>query len=550
MSVQAPAVPDNLYFPPPPTAPLPKPKARFPLRTAHKKRPSLEVVTGFDAADPLTMRSAPKLSAMDVTFTAARAVQFASLIAVIGLCANFISIIATADHNPPAELVGTLTVSVMAVIYAVITYILYYDAMLPLLATSFFDCLLLIACVVVASLVGKPLPRLNCAALAGASPLDAATLRWTSSSPLQHSTILTKTISYPTFIALDKATCQEIKAVWGLSITLCILFAFSTLACIGLWHRFRREAEAPRAKDMKPWNSNDHKLPVAAVAPAAPSLTPPAPAVPRFSCDSDASSGSTVRDFGAGSPPMLQGLRPPPARHHSRDLTSRRAAAAQDEITVIAEEPAARGQGRDENGTSPLLSGAPPAVESCLSGPNPALGATTTLAWPRTRQLAALPQTRTQPNLASAATTLAAPHLSSLEFSVEKQTKRKPLPPPRLQIPTTTTTRCGKVEEAMVLASAGAASMAASIVVLSSASSSQPGTTPVPVSGKSVYLKAPEVHELGAGAGARAGVGVAGKGNKGAGGDTSGKRKTVWGLIDGWWDLGLLERMGTVRRKK
>lgn len=27
------------------------------------------------------------------------------------------------------------------------------------------------------------------------------------------------------------------------------------------------------------------------------------------------------------------------------------------------------------------------------------------------------------------------------------------------------------------------------------------------------------------------------------------KRRTVWGMIDGWWDLGLLERMNTVRRK-
>ncbi|KAK0610011.1 hypothetical protein B0T17DRAFT_621289 [Bombardia bombarda] len=28
------------------------------------------------------------------------------------------------------------------------------------------------------------------------------------------------------------------------------------------------------------------------------------------------------------------------------------------------------------------------------------------------------------------------------------------------------------------------------------------------------------------------------------------KRKTVWGFVDGWWELGLLERMNTVRRKR
>ncbi|KAM7221997.1 hypothetical protein V8F06_002748 [Rhypophila decipiens] len=28
------------------------------------------------------------------------------------------------------------------------------------------------------------------------------------------------------------------------------------------------------------------------------------------------------------------------------------------------------------------------------------------------------------------------------------------------------------------------------------------------------------------------------------------QRRTVWGMIDGWWDLGLLERMNTIKRKK
>lgn len=28
------------------------------------------------------------------------------------------------------------------------------------------------------------------------------------------------------------------------------------------------------------------------------------------------------------------------------------------------------------------------------------------------------------------------------------------------------------------------------------------------------------------------------------------KRKTMWGFVEGWWDLGLIDRMGTVRRKK
>ena len=103
-----PTISANASFPPPPTVPFPKP--RFPLRTANKERPSLELSTDFEPA-PLKMRfQAPQLGAMGVTFSIMRACQFASLIAVIGLCANFINGIATAEHNPPSELVGTLTV--------------------------------------------------------------------------------------------------------------------------------------------------------------------------------------------------------------------------------------------------------------------------------------------------------------------------------------------------------------------------------------------------------------------------------------------------------
>lgn len=53
---------------------------------------------------------APQLGALGVTYTVMRACQFAALIAVIGLTANFINEIATAEREPPAELIGALTV--------------------------------------------------------------------------------------------------------------------------------------------------------------------------------------------------------------------------------------------------------------------------------------------------------------------------------------------------------------------------------------------------------------------------------------------------------
>ncbi|KAK0721259.1 hypothetical protein B0T21DRAFT_386189 [Apiosordaria backusii] len=218
----------------------PSPGINFPLRTASKERPSLELVTEFNSARPNKMRfQAPQLGALGVTFTLMRACQFACLISVIGLCANFINEIATAEHNPPSELVGALTVAVTAIIYVIITYILYYDNMLSMLTTAGLDGLLFIASIVVASLVGKPLSMLNCAALPSS---DYATTFF-SSAPSPIKSIITKTISYVTFVLLDRTTCYQIKAVWGLCITICILFAFSTLACLGLWQRIRRETK-------------------------------------------------------------------------------------------------------------------------------------------------------------------------------------------------------------------------------------------------------------------------------------------------------------------
>lgn len=56
------------------------------------------------------MQQPPKLGALGVTFTAMRAMQFASLIAIIGLVANFISEMVAANQTAPDVLIGTLVV--------------------------------------------------------------------------------------------------------------------------------------------------------------------------------------------------------------------------------------------------------------------------------------------------------------------------------------------------------------------------------------------------------------------------------------------------------
>ncbi|KAK3935315.1 hypothetical protein QBC46DRAFT_367679 [Diplogelasinospora grovesii] len=221
-------------------------------RKPTKERPSLELITNFTPQTTNKMRfQAPQLGALGVTFTAMRACQFATLIAIVGLCANFINEITTAERNPPSELIGAITVATIAVVYVVIAYILYYDNMLPLLATCVLDSLLLIASIVVASVIGKPLSMLNCAALPSISN-SATTTFWTSIPYSSVSEAVNKAVSYFTFVAVDQATCYEIKAVWGLAIALCVLFAFSGLVCVGLWHRARRDAGGfPAGKDVE-----------------------------------------------------------------------------------------------------------------------------------------------------------------------------------------------------------------------------------------------------------------------------------------------------------
>ncbi|KAI1843611.1 hypothetical protein JX265_007397 [Neoarthrinium moseri] len=192
---------------------------------------------------------APQLGALGVTFTALRAAQFLSLVAIIGLTANFINEIVTAQRDAPGVLIGTLTVASTASLYIAITYILYYDGLLPLLIAGVFDFLLLIATIVVAATVGKPLSKLTCEILpaAGTSTITSGSTFVASTTGVSYRSILTKAVDYFTFVAVDQPHCYEIKAVWGLSIALCVLFAFSCLICIGLWRRVKStSAAAPK----------------------------------------------------------------------------------------------------------------------------------------------------------------------------------------------------------------------------------------------------------------------------------------------------------------
>ncbi|KAL9123700.1 MAG: hypothetical protein Q9175_008310 [Cornicularia normoerica] len=177
----------------------------------------------------------PDYGALGATFKIVRLLQVISLLGCIGMAANFISEMVSQNNSPSDELVGTLSVTCIAILYCAITVILHIDNILPYLINTGMDGLMLIAVSVVAIVVGKPLSYLNCQAVGTSSVAESAS---------QLSSQLKDTFNkqggkvvYSNWIGASKTTCYEMKAIWGLSIALCILFAFSAMCSVCLWRR-------------------------------------------------------------------------------------------------------------------------------------------------------------------------------------------------------------------------------------------------------------------------------------------------------------------------
>ncbi|KAF4505496.1 hypothetical protein G6O67_007440 [Ophiocordyceps sinensis] len=182
------------------------------------------------------MGSPPALGALGSTFTAMRAMQAVALIAIIGLTSNFISEMVVANYVAPSALVGTLIVACMAAVYTIITYILYWDSLLPLLISTGADSLCLVAVIVVACVVGRPVSYLSCPSL----PDSGNTANFISSLFRN----LSRQVWYE-WVDPDKAACFELKAIWGLSICLCVLYFVSAVASACLWKRIKGGSRPP-----------------------------------------------------------------------------------------------------------------------------------------------------------------------------------------------------------------------------------------------------------------------------------------------------------------
>lgn len=69
---------------------------------------------------------APRYGALGATFQLARIFQICSLIAIIGMTANFISSIVSNDATPPNILIGTISVVSPTIIYSILPVFLIY----------------------------------------------------------------------------------------------------------------------------------------------------------------------------------------------------------------------------------------------------------------------------------------------------------------------------------------------------------------------------------------------------------------------------------------
>ncbi|KAK4691554.1 hypothetical protein P7C71_g5469, partial [Lecanoromycetidae sp. Uapishka_2] len=182
----------------------------------------------------------PDYGALGATFKIVRMLQVVSLLGCIGMAANFISEMVNANDVPSEELVGTLSITCIAVLYCAITFILHIDNYLPYLLNTAFDGLMLIALSVVAIVVGRPLSYLNCQVIGSNSVAEsAAQLSSELKSELQRNG--GKAV-YSNWVGASRVTCYEMKAIWGLSIALCILFCFSSLCSVCLWRRSKTVA--------------------------------------------------------------------------------------------------------------------------------------------------------------------------------------------------------------------------------------------------------------------------------------------------------------------
>lgn len=177
-------------------------------------------------------------------FCLVRLLQVVAMLVVISVTSNFVSLIVSTGVEPPQEIVGTLSVTCIATLYIGVSLAFFWSgAKLGLLVMAGVDSLLLIAFIVSAVTVGKPLSFLNCYVIGKTSKeVDAQNAYAFVVSVAKN--LNTNPTGLAFWAGATKSNCFQAKTIWGLSIALCILFSVSCVLLPALFYK-NKKANAP-----------------------------------------------------------------------------------------------------------------------------------------------------------------------------------------------------------------------------------------------------------------------------------------------------------------
>ncbi|KAJ4364095.1 hypothetical protein N0V83_009550 [Neocucurbitaria cava] len=188
----------------------------------------------------------PSYNAMPLSkmFLGVRVLQAICMIIVIGVTSNFVQMIVTTGVEPPKEFVGTLSVTCIAALYIMVSVGYYWSyANLGLLVMTGVDSLLLIAFIVCAVTLGKPMSFLNCYVIGkSSSEVDAESAYAFVTATANNLNTSGAGLDLRHWAGVTRTNCFQAKTVWGMAIALCILFTVSCALLPTLWYKNKKPA--------------------------------------------------------------------------------------------------------------------------------------------------------------------------------------------------------------------------------------------------------------------------------------------------------------------
>jgi hypothetical protein len=200
------------------------------------------------------------------TFLISRGLSVVAMVSIVGMTAHFVSQLVSSNIDPPREIVGTLTVvscddvsiskkcqqdtkantqTSLAALYTLLSLPLFYSsASTTLLILTALDVLLLLAFTIISVLLGRPISHLNCRAIRSASAASSAESAWAFAMALASGKEGSAVMGLTGWAGSGRAECFQTKAVWGLGVALCILFATSAVVLPVMWYKGRKGVAA------------------------------------------------------------------------------------------------------------------------------------------------------------------------------------------------------------------------------------------------------------------------------------------------------------------